>query len=107
MAEIRLEELTRGTVRTLSGQDRGSVAREMFKLDALDELAEPVTVCVPANLESVTPSFVQGMFSKSVKRFQTRERFLRHYQFVAPPLILRQIDDGIRHSLMRRDNLLN
>lgn len=106
MTEILLEQLTRGEVRTLSGQDRGVQARQMFQLDVLDETADPVVVRLPANLDSVTPSFVQGMFSKSIKRFQSRDEFLGHYQFVAGPVILRQIDAGIRNSLMRRDNLL-
>jgi hypothetical protein len=104
--EIQLARLTKGEVRTLSGQERGVEARALFELDTLDEVDEPIIVRVPTDLEAVTPSFVQGMFSKSIKRFKSREEFLSHYRFVAGPTLLRQIDDGIRNSLMRRDNLL-
>lgn len=106
MSEINLASLTRGEVRTLSGQDRGQQARAHFALDNLDEAGEPVVVRVPEDLDSVTPSFVQGMFSKSIKRFSSREGFLRHYQFLARPLILRQIDAGIRNSLIQRKAVL-
>lgn len=104
--QIELAELTRGEVRTLSGQERGVEARQRFDLDALDANGEIVTVQIPGDLDAVTPSFVQGMFSKSIRAFQTREAFLAHYQFVAGPRILRQIDVGIRHALMNRDHLL-
>lgn len=104
--EIELARLTKGEVRTLSGQDRGVEARQMFALDALDATTDPVLVRVPDDLDAVTPSFVQGMFSKSIKRFQSRDAFLAHYRFVANAAILHQVDAGIRNSLMRRDNLL-
>lgn len=106
MTEIQLSALTKGEVRTLSGQDRGVEARALFDLDKLDLEVTPVTVRMPKDVEAVTPSFVQGMFSKSIKLFKHRDAFLSHYQFVCAPPLLRQIDDGIRNSLMRRDNIL-
>jgi hypothetical protein len=103
--EIQLAELTQGQMRTLSGQDLGVEARDRFDLDALDAGAEPVLVRVPDDLDSVTPSFVQGMFSKSVKHFASRDKFLQHYVFVAGPVVLRQIDDVIRDCLVQGDDL--
>lgn len=108
MATIDLNEMTGGgEIRNLTGHERGVLAREHYKLDALDYAAEPVTVIVPASVYTLTPSFFQGMFAESVQKFETRERFLEHYRFEATTLIMRQVERGIIGSQMRRGELLS
>ncbi|MCJ9725412.1 hypothetical protein MOV66_31875 [Agrobacterium sp. SHOUNA12C] len=103
MRQIELNELTGGgEVHNLSGHDRGQAAREKFKIADLDELNEPVVVNVPGFIYTITPSFFQGMFADSVRHFGDREKFLARYTFNADPVVLQQIDKGIRSSLMNR-----
>ncbi len=106
MQEIRLETLTKGEVRNLSGQERGLEARAAFHLNDRDNDPEPVRVVVPRDLDALSTSFFQGMFAASVQRFQSREGFLRHYRFDGSPMILRQIDRGIRAVLTKRHSAL-
>lgn len=84
MDVIELENLTLGEVRNLAGHDRGLRAREHFKIDALDESDEPVEIKVPENFRAVSPSFFQGMFAESVKKFSDVRGFFNHYRFDAP-----------------------
>lgn len=107
MSEISLLPLTGdGEVRNLSGHERGKAARQMFELDRLDGTTAPVRVVVPEHVYTLTPSFFQGMFAKSVKKLGSREQFLNHYGFDASPIVLRQIESGIEASLMQRGSLL-
>lgn len=106
MPQIQLQTLTDNRVRSLSGQERGVAARAHFKVDELDVIAEPVVVHVPDNIDSLAPSFLQGMFSLSIRRLG-RERFLEHYVFDASPVIIEQVNRAIRNSLIDRENLLS
>lgn len=106
MAEIELIELTQGEVRSLSGQERGVAARAKWGLDALDESGEQVIVHA-RGLEAVTPSFLQGMFSKSIRRWGGREGFLSRYRFDADSGVLMQLDKAITNTLINRQNLFS
>jgi hypothetical protein len=107
MREINLQELTRnGEVRNLAGHDRGLEARNLFDIDKLDAADEAVRVVVPEQIYLLSPSFIQGMFAKSIKALGNRERFLAHYGFDANSAVLQQIDNGINASLMERGSLL-
>jgi hypothetical protein len=105
MALIELRELTGGgRVHSLSGQERGVEARGKFNLDDLDKSAEQVTVDVPNDLDAISPSFIQGMFAKSLVEVFDRDqdRFLEHYAFRAPTHVLAQIHRGLMAVLTRR-----
>ncbi|MGR6430451.1 hypothetical protein ACU5AY_05975 [Rhizobium sp. PAMB 3174] len=103
MKQIQLSELTKnGEVRNLSGHERGLAARQHFKLEEMDQEAGPVVVLVPRFVYTITPSFFQGMFAESVKRLGDRDKFLAHYSFDAEPVVLQQVESGIRSSLMER-----
>lgn len=106
MAQIMLNELTKDQVRSLSGQERGVNARAYFHIDELDQQAQPVVVIVPDELDSLSPSFLQGMFSLSI-RTMGADRFRQHYVFDASPAILFQVDRAIKNTLIDRKNLLN
>lgn len=94
---INLEEFTgRDKVHILSGRERGQEARTKFKLDALDAANVIVEVIIPAYIYSVTPSFIAGLFGKSVRAHgNDTERFREHFRFVAPPIVLEQLDRGL------------
>jgi hypothetical protein len=97
MAAIDLEELTRGKVHNLSGRLRGLAARERFGLDGIDLAGHPVEIRIPDYIYAVTPSFIQGLFGPSLK-------FLRNaYRFVAPAIVLEQLERGIAAITTSRD----
>lgn len=66
MATVNLRDLTRGEVRMLTGRPRGVSARELYKLDELDSKDEIVVIVAPDDLDTVTPSFVQGFLGRSL-----------------------------------------
>ncbi|WP_132535180.1 hypothetical protein [Rhizobium sp. PP-F2F-G48] len=107
MQKINLVELTGGgEVHNLSGHDRGQAARELFNIATLDESAEKVVIEIPDFVYTITPSFFQGMFAESVRALGGRDNFLSRYSFTADPVVLQQIDNGIRSSLMKRREIL-
>lgn len=107
MTQINLHELTdEGAVRNLAGHDRGMQARVRFDLDKLDAIDDSVTVVVPEDIYLLSPSFIQGMFARSIKKFGGREGFLQHYGFDASSLVMNQIESGITAALMERGPLV-
>lgn len=104
MVAIDLEELTMGKVHNLSGRLRGLAARERFGLDRLDRDGEPVEVRVPEYVYAVTPSFVQGLLGASLRVLDWNvSSFRQHYRFVAPAIVLDQIERGISAITTSRD----
>ena len=99
MATIELRELTRGEVRSLSGQERGATARVKFRVDELDGMPDPIVVKVPDDLDSISPSFLRGMFSLSILAL-TAPGFLSHYIFDAKPQIIEQVQRAVNGTIL-------
>lgn len=91
-----------GGARNISGHERGVEARKRYELDRLDEAGGLVDVVISDDIDAVAASFFQGMFSASVKRFASKDKFLQHYRFVARPMMMEQIIRGIDRSLTER-----
>ena len=104
MSKIDIDDLTgNGKVHTLSGHSKGLAARKKFDLDELDRENAIVDVVVTDHLFSLSPSFVQGLFTASVRFFgNSRERFFAHYNFHASDLAMRQINRGMDAILTNR-----
>lgn len=104
MASIDLELLTQGKVHNLSGRLRGLAARKMFDLDTIDDAGDAVQVRIPDYVYAITPSFIQGLFGRSVERRGGREQdFRRSFDFVAPAVVLDQIERGLAAILTSRN----
>lgn len=101
MVSIDLKTLTKPGSRVLIGHENGVAARQHFQLDYLDSGREVVTVVVPQELRSLTPSFVQGMFAGSVHKLGPTE-FFRRYKFEAPKYIIEDIRSGVDRALADR-----
>lgn len=99
--EIDFKDIA-GGVRNISGHERGAEARRRYALDSLDESGKIASIVIPDEIDAVAASFFQGMFSESVKRFGSKDAFLRHYKFVARPMMMEQILRGIDRSLTNR-----
>ena len=106
MAEIELSELTLDRVRSLNGQERGVAARNHFHVDMLDQSNDPVIVRVPRNLDSISPSFLRGMFALSIASLGVTG-FLNHYVFDAPISILEQVDRAVKTTISDQEQILN
>lgn len=105
---IDLEVLTQGKVHNLSGHERGLAARKHFNLDELDLADSLVEIRVPEHIYAISPSFVQGLLSASVRNLgSTKESFFRHYNLVATDLVNRQFDRGISAILTDRNFTIN
>jgi hypothetical protein len=104
MTTIQLAELTKNEVRSLSGQERGFTARSHFQLDELDKAAGPIIVSVPDDVDSISPSFLRGMFSLSIVALGV-SAFFSHYVFDAKPQILKQVNRAVHSTMLDNDHL--
>ena len=93
-------------VRNLSGKERGMAARADLRLDDLDKGPDQITVLVPDFLDTISPSFFQGMFSESIRALKGKDAFLRKYKFKGSEGIMQWIDIGIRNATSDRSKLL-
>ncbi len=91
-----------GGVRNISGHERGAEVRRRFDLDTLDASGDTAEIIIPDDIDAIAASFFQGMFSESVKKFGSKDEFLRRYKFIARPMMMEQILRGIDRSLTER-----
>ena len=92
---IDLERFTKGgTVKNLSGKERGLSAREEFRLDDYDNGREPVVVRIPDNVYAISTSFFCGMFGKSYQTLGKR-RLREIYRFETSEVPWPQIEQGL------------
>lgn len=103
VAKIDLVAMTDGgRILNLSGKEKGEDARDHFGIDDIDADMRDVVVVVPKELDGISSSFFLGLFSKSVKTAGSPDAFFSRYSFDASPSLLRQIKNGVKHSLMDR-----
>lgn len=103
---IDFAELTEnGQVANLSGRHRGLAAREKYHLDWESEKdVRDLEVIVPGTLDSVTPSFIQGMFGRALEVMGSDETsFFNRIHFQADAYIVDQIRMGVSALRTSRD----
>ena len=94
---INLAELTdNGKYRNLAGKERGINARVHFDIAKLDDTDTNVEVEIPDFIDGISSSFFLGLFTPSLDKLGSRERFLLKYHFQAPQEVLAQVDAAIR-----------
>jgi len=93
-------------VRNLSGKERGIAARQKLGLDALDQFPGEIAVIIPDFVDTISPSFFQGLFSQSIRALHGKAAFLKKYHFVANDSIKRWIEIGVRNASSSRDELI-
>lgn len=104
---LNLEILTdHGKIRNLSGKERGIAARSELALDALDIAPGTVQIIVPEYVDTITPSFFQGLFSASIAKLNGKEGFLQKYTFEGSAQVLRWVEVGIRNATASRRPLI-
>ncbi|NOX40142.1 MAG: hypothetical protein GXP05_06415 [Alphaproteobacteria bacterium] len=107
MTEINLDVIAgQGRTRNLSGKERGVAARAELGLDTIDQSPDEISVIVPDYVDTISPSFFQGLFSQSIRALDGKEQFLNKYHFVASDSIKRWIEIGIRNASSSRGELI-
>lgn len=107
MNEINLDAIAgQGRTRNLSGKERGVAARAQLRLEEFDSSPEEISILVPEYVDTISPSFFQGLFSQSIHALNGRDAFLSKYHFVANDSIKRWIEIGIRNASSSRDELI-
>jgi hypothetical protein len=84
------------------GRANGEKAREKLKMSELDSLDGAVDVRVPVGTYSINSSYFLGLFGASVVHFGSRDAFLEHYRFQAPPAMLESINRHIERALREK-----
>ncbi|KKJ78287.1 hypothetical protein WH95_02970 [Kiloniella litopenaei] len=106
MVEVNLAKATKGgSINNLSGKDRGIAVRRFLKIDEYDSSKEVVHVRVPDDMDVITPSFFQGLFSQSIVKLGGKDGFVNQYKFHANAELMKWINRGIDRSLMKRTAL--
>lgn len=103
---VNLADMTDGgRIPNLSGRPRGLAARAKYNLDWQDESqARRITIIVPEELDSLTPSFFQGMFGAAFRALgRNRTRFFENFEFEASRLIRAQVEQGLSALEISRD----
>ena len=104
---ISFDHLTgEGKVKNLAGKERGVAARRDLDVDALDLSDSVIVVKIPAYVDTISPSYFQGLFSESIRKLHGREGFLSKYKFEANQNVMQWIELGIRNSVSSRDALI-
>ncbi|MBM2322034.1 MULTISPECIES: hypothetical protein [Marivita] len=105
MTQIDLSRLTRNEVTMLTGHPRGLSARELFDLDSLDSFDEPVDIVAPTNLDTITPSFVQGFLAGSLSHMGVEKLRLKYRLSKLPDVLREDFETGIQRLLLHRQGL--
>ena len=100
MSEIDLSRLTKQKVTMLTGQQRGVSARELYRLDELDQKPDKVVVVAPDDLDTITPSFVQGFLAASLSRLGANELRKKYDMSNLPKMLQTDFQTGIERLLL-------
>ncbi len=104
MPEIDLADLTKGTGTMLTGHERGLAARGHFKMDRFDAGAdaEHIIIKSPANLDTVTPSFVQGFWAASLRALGENNLRSKYDTSKLPKVLQEDFETGLQRLLLHR-----
>jgi hypothetical protein len=89
----------------LTGRDPGEELRSKLELDKIEDEIEVINISVPDRIVSFNSSYFLGLFTPSIKKYKTKEEFLKKYKFKCDKWILKDIDDGINEAL-KKSNVL-
>lgn len=85
------------------GRDLGVLSRAKTKLEELDRSNEKVKILIPADAESLSSSFLLGLFGPSIRHCGSKEEFLKRYEFDMPDHFNKKLDRAIRRALLPSD----
>jgi hypothetical protein len=86
-----------------TGRDRGERLRAQLDLEAFDNSEIVVHVRIPEKTYSISSSFFLGLFGPSIVKLNSRELFLKKYQFETSEFLMGIIDNHIARALQERN----
>ena len=89
----------------LSGREKGELLRNKLELDELEHDNDEIIIAIPESIVSFNSSYFLGLFTPSIKRYKTKEKFLEKYRFECDEYIFKDIEDGIAEAL-KKNNLI-
>jgi len=98
------DKISNGSI-ILSGREKGETLREKLNLDQLEQDNDEVVIVVPDSIVSFNSSYFLGLFTPSIKKYKSKEKFLKKYKFECDEYILKDIEDGITEAL-KKNNLI-
>ncbi len=104
MPEIDLSLLTQNRVTMLTGHPRGLSARELFDLDHLDDADGQVEILAPEDLDTITPSFVQGFLAASLSKLGADRLRMKYDVSRLPSVLQEDFETGIQRLLLHKRN---
>jgi len=105
MTRIDLSNYRKSGIKVFSGAGLGSDLRDTLKLDVKDNEAEKITIVIPKDTWDLTPSFFQGLFTKSITKLG-KDKFYEKYEFEADDSIINTIKDKYVPNILAKNNAL-
>lgn len=100
MLTVDLAKLTQNKVSMLTGHPRGLEARKLYELDAADGGPEAVVIVAPEELDTITPSFVQGFLAASLKALGEAELRNKYDISNLPSFLQEDFETGLQRLLL-------
>lgn len=98
------DKISAGSI-ILSGREKGEQLREKLQLLQLEDTESQIEIVIPDSIVSFNSSFFLGLFTPSIKKYASKEKFLEKYVFKCDEFIRKDIEDGIEEAL-KQSNLL-
>jgi hypothetical protein len=92
-------------VKFYSGRPRGEAVRKELRLDENENRENNIVVKVPTDVDTIHSSFFLGLFGISVRKCQSKEAFLKKFQFECSHGVSEDVIEGIEQAL-KRSNVL-
>ncbi len=89
----------------ISGRKNGIEIREKLKIEDLENNNDIIEIIIPDDILSFNSSYFLGMLGKSVRKYKSKEAFLKKYTFKCNDIVKMNIDDGILDALNNNNAL--
>lgn len=83
----------------LTDRNRRKELRKRLDLDRLENEQDKILVFIPESIVSFNSSFFLGLFTPSIKKCGSKEKFLGKFEFKCDKYIEEDINDGINEAL--------
>lgn len=90
--------------RVFTGRDRGAEVRDLSGIDAMFSASEPLTIIIPDDIFSITPSFLEELFKNIVQKFG-KETTIQNVNFVGKYKIQSAFDEALDRILQQKTGL--
>jgi len=95
--KIELDKILKDK-KILSGKDNGIALRTKLKMDEKDKDDNTYEVIISKEVYSFNSSYFLGLFEDSIKKIG-ESKFREKYKFDCTPVIMENIEDGIKDAL--------